>query len=113
MPSSRTEDVLSAVARCYDAALEAVLRDDIDRVESLLLSCEDQVRSLQDAKLDNVLEQGARDRARDSYGRLLDALKQARTATQRELEQVWKGQHALAGYGGRSEATGVRVSSDV
>ena len=113
MPSSRTEDRLALIASGYDAALEAVLRDDIERAESLLITCEESIRGLQDAELDNVLELGARNKARDSFGRLLDALKLARNATQRDLEQVWKGQQALAGYGGRSETVGTRVSSDV
>src|SRR6185503_4057727 len=101
MSSSPTEDRLRAVARCYDQALEAVLTGDVERVESLLQWSEDQLLTVQAPEQDNVLEQGARGRALEAYGRLLDALRHARDATLSDLMQVRKGQQVLAGYGGR------------
>jgi hypothetical protein len=113
MSSSPTEDRLRQVAQCYDHALEAVLTGDVERAESLLQWSEDQLRTVQSPAADNVLEQGARSRALDAYGRLLDALRQARDATLSDLMQVRRGQQALAGYGGRADHVGTVYSDDV
>ncbi len=113
MPSSPAEQRLARISDAYNQALEAILRDDIERVESLLQLCEQDLIGLQDAARDNVVEQGLRDQAITAYGRLLDALKQARTVTLGELEKIQIGKQLLARYGGRSDPTGTNVSSDV
>lgn len=112
MPSSPTEERLAALTIGYDAALEAVLLDDLERAESLLIGCDEMVRGIPAPEHDDEREKLARTKALDAYGRLVDALRQARDATQKDLQQVWQGQHALSGYGGRSDSVGTRVSSD-
>lgn len=113
MPSSPTESRLVALAARYDIALEAVLRDELARVASLLDECDLEVRSVQPARHDDAAEASARAKAIEAHGRLLDAMRQAKDATQLELQRIWKGQEVLAGYGSRSEATGTHVSTDV
>lgn len=112
MPSSPTEARLLGLAHRYDSALEAVLRDELDRVQVLLAECEGEATSMPPPDLDLPAESEARDKVIRAHGRLLDALRQAKDATQRELQQIWKGKEILAGYGSRSEVRGTQVSTD-
>ena len=111
MASSPT-DRLREIARLYDGALEALMRDDLARVERLLGQADGMLDALgANPPSDLPLEEW--EKTQESLGRLLSAMGNVREHTLDELNRVRHGKHALKRYGARGGATGTHHDSDV
>lgn len=120
MPSSRTDrDALAATLRTltsgWDAALEAVLQGDLDRVGTVLaqngaLLAAPPPHAPGASANDAELERLHRD-ATAAHARLAAVLRAAQDAVATELGKVRNGRRALGGYAGQAPRLGDRCQS--
>ena len=90
--------ILRTLARNWDAALEAVLQDDLERAADLLVANESLLAALPgpqqlDAELHDLHAE-----ATAAHGRLLAMMRGLQQQTRDELARIRQGRRALAGY---------------
>ena len=108
MPSSPT-DGYDAIREVYDAAFEAVLSDELERVGALLDRADELI-----AGLSSGADGDTRDAAAAAWSRLRGALEKATADTGSQLARFRRSEGALRAYGGAARrAPGLRHDSEV
>lgn len=102
MPSSPAElaaEILQGLTARYDQAYEALVRDDLERVATLLQETADLMQRLPASSAGDPRAAELHRHASESQGRLLAAIHGSMDAVQQELARIRHGQRALQGYG--------------
>lgn len=110
MPSSRTDETLARLRGLYDDALEALLREELDRVDGLVAEAEALVAEL--GRSGAAHDPRLLALTRDAHGRLADVARREHDATGTTLRAVRKGIKAVRGYGAGDDQPGDRLSRD-
>jgi hypothetical protein len=116
MPPSPAEPpepatILRTLARNWDAALEAILQDDLERAADLLVANEALLAALPGPQqLDAELHE-LHAAATAAHGRLLAMMRGLQEQTRGELARIRQGRRALAGYAGGPRSVGGRLES--
>jgi len=103
---------LQELIACWDQAYEALVRGDLDRVQSLLDVAGDHVARAGDGRTDSPGEARLRNDAASARGRLEHGMKAGLTGLQDELARTRRGARALRGYGNAARGVGDNVTRD-